>query len=422
MWPARDCVPGLLFVRTGSPVDTSPQRPVHLHHRAVIPRRPGRPSPVAGSAGLSRSAHSRQRASCFRGGTAQSSRRGVAPFSHDRARIHGPDRPVRASLPIQPFLTGRAATMSLLTVTLIVPTGIGPPPPLRRSGHPFRPRSGVADLRGTAGATRVQARPSGRSPDRCRPAARCPRRPRAGHPPGHLLRPGPTCRYRPHQGTSAATPAGPSSVSTVPWRRHPVRSPGRRSTRCISPSGPGQPLPAPGRAATMSALEFTPVTPSPALIPPRAQPVRAVIPAVTSGGNIRSTAGVFSGTGPALTPRPTPSRAALARFPVLTGRALATSRPVIPVTGPPLTPLHRPVRTRPVPRPARAGTRHPGAVPPCRSRSAAQPWRPPFPAPPRPGYIRSSRVTAAGKIPAPAPLHTRSRPVSRSRCRDTFSV
>ena len=306
----------------------------------------------------------------IRGGIAQS-RTGL--FSGTGPAVRALAHPVRASLPLQPVLTGRAATMAMLAVTLPAPA-VAPAPP---RGVPVRAVLPAPSLRGyvrnTAGTY------AGEGPV-VRPLtgplqARRPLPPQGralGAHQGVYSGKGPAVRplAAPVRARQPLPPAGrvlgivrviaqvPAPVAGPPL--YPLHQPIRGRL----------PLPGPGRAATMSVLEFTPGTVSLAPIQPRAMPWRAVIPAPARGGYTYSRTGTFSGTGPAL--------------------AL----------------LHHPVRTLPVP--SRRGqvltTPVHAATVPVQPRS--QPWRAVLPAQPRPGYIRSSRVTSSGQTPGPAPLHT----------------
>jgi len=141
------------------------------------------------------------------------------------------------------------------------------------------------------------------------------------------------------------------------------------------------------------------------VIPPRAQPWRAAIPAPIRGGWSRSATGLFSGVGPGLIPLKTPVRA---RQPLPgSGRVLGAYRAIAqlpaPTSGPPLTPLHQPVRGRlPLPPPGRAATMAllgfiqtaPATGPAIPPR--AQPVRAIIPIPARGGWTRSSVGTRSG--------------------------
>ena len=179
----------------------------------------------------------------IRGGTAQSR---TGPFSGAGPAVRALAHPVRASLPLQPVLTGRAATMAMLAVTLPAPAAAPAPP----RGVPVRAALPAPSRRGyvrSAAGTYAGEGPA------VRPLTGPLRATQPLPPQGRVLG-----AYRAVTQVPAPT-AGPP----IPPRAQPVRS--------------RLPLPGPGRAATMALLEFTPGAPVPAPIPPRAQPVRAVI-------------------------------------------------------------------------------------------------------------------------------------------------
>ena len=169
-----------------------------------------------------------------------------------------------------------------------------------------------------------------------------------------------------------------------------------------------RPLPAPGRAASMAVLTVT-LTNSGPVIPPRAQPIRATIPALSRGSRVlgvyRAAAVVpIPTTGPPIPPRTQPIRAVLP-FPVLKGRSFTVSPPALTAAAQ-LAPLSQPpgirvsfLRTghvqsfRGAPPPSAPST---GPVIPPR----AQPWRSPILRGIRGGIVQSRTGLFSGTGPA----------------------
>ena len=303
----------------------------------------------------------------IRGGIAQS-RTGL--FSGTGPAVRALARPVRASLPLQPVLTGRAATMAMLAVTLPAPA-VTPAPP---RGVPVR-----AVLPGTSrrGYVRSAAGTYAGEGPAVRPLAGPLRATQPLPPRGRVLGlhqgvysgqgPALTPLHRPGRRSRCPRRDG-SSGSTGPSRRYQRLRQGRRSRRGPSRCGAGCRYP--GRAGPPRWRSWS--SPRAPLSPHRSRPGLSL-------------------SGQSSPPQP--------------GAGTPTAAPGHSGTGPALTLLHHPVRTLPVP--SRRGqvltTPVHAATVPVQPRS--QPWRAVFPAQPRPGYIRSSHVTA-GQTPGPAPLRT----------------
>ena len=399
-------------------------------------------------------------------------------------------QPVRGRLPLP--VPGRAATMAALEVTQQAPIP-APLYPLQRPVRapipaPARGGSGYG-LRGTATGIgvplppwtqpaavqitflrtgHVQASPVTAHPfiPTTGPAftpLRQPVRSRLPLPPAGVR----YTRAGVYSGTGPVfrLPATPvtAAVRVSPLRGHAITTPA--PVRVAAPTtGPALvplrqpvrgrlPLPVPGRAAAMAAIPITAVTPVAAPIPPRAHPVRAVIPAPARGGSTRNLSRIFSGTGPAVRLPAGPPRITRPLPPA--GRVLGIYRPVppapAPTTGPAFIPLHQPVRGRlPLPAPGRAAamaalavtTAPPTSGPPIPPRATplrpalprfpvltgralatprpvipaapvtgpripprAQPWRPVIPAAARGGYTLTRTGTFSGTGPPTAPLH-----------------
>ena len=147
-----------------------------------------------------------------------------------------------------------------------------------------------------------------------------------------------------------------------------------RSGRSAGPLRATQPLPPQGRVlGVYRAVTQVPAPTAGPPIPPRAQPVRGRLP--LPGPGRAATMALLEFTPGAPVPAPIPPRAQPVRavIPAPARGGYTSSRTgTYSGTGPAVTPLRHPVRT--------------------------------LPAQPRPGYIRSSHVTA-GQIPGPAPLH-----------------
>ena len=312
-----------------------------------------------------------------RGGTAQG-RDGT--FSGEGPVPRPLTSPVRASLPLQPVLTGRAMAMGALEVTTTIPA-VAPIPP---RGQPWQAASRTLPPRGTA---RSRSGPySGTGP--ALTALRGPARARQPLPaPGRVYG-----AVRP----AAYAPAPTSGPALTPLHV-PVRAPiparprgGTSISRNGTWSGTGEP------------------------VPPLAQPagIRVVF---ARTGHIQAsrpvTATAAPTSGPQLYPLTAPVRARQPLPPA--GRALGIYRavPVPPTAGPALYPLRQPVRGRlPLPPPGRAMAMGPLEVTQTGPTSGPvltplrSPVRAPIPARTRGGYARSSTGTYSGTGPSIRPL------------------
>ena len=239
--------------------------PVHPHRACPVVTAPLAPFlPAPGQ--LSRPKRSRGGPRSRRLSAADRRSRTGCSLARARQSSHWPGR--AASLPLQPVPAGRAATMSLLVVTLpasaAAPAPRGAPRSVRSCPHRLSPQGYMRAPAGTYTGEGPAVRPlAGRLQARRPPAHR--RDGALAPPPGRLLPAKARC-VRPLAGPGASGPSDPPAPGTrpqrspAPWRyrAHPPFLPAPLSTRCPSPSGGGCRLPAPpGRAATMTILAFT---------------------------------------------------------------------------------------------------------------------------------------------------------------------
>lgn len=174
--------------------------------------------------------------------------------------------------------------------------------------------------------------------------------------------------------------------------------------------------PAPAGRHTASPVKASTVITSGPAVKPLHQPVRAPVPQRARGGTAASRAGTCAGTGPAVKPLRSPVRVQVPA-PVLTGRAMAIGPIPAPVStapgsGPPIGQRGKPWQpaARPLPPRGRVygAVRTVAVAPPVTSGPPLTPLRRPVRAPvpkrARGGVARSSPGAYAGTGPAVPPL------------------